>query len=75
MYAKSCNFDQQLEGILKQEMGVKMERKKENMLTIYGHTLFFFFFLRFYLFIHERDREKQAPCGEPNAGLNPRTLG
>ena len=37
------------------------------------------FFLRFYLFIHERhsergkrhrQREKQAPLGEPNAGLD-----
>ena len=35
------------------------------------------------LFIHERhrerkrprQREKQAPCGEPDAGLHPRTLG
>ena len=37
------------------------------------------FFLRFYLFIHERHRErqrqrqkeKQAPYGEPDVGLNP----
>ena len=43
----------------------------------------FFYFLRFYLFIHKRHtercrdrwREKQAPCGEPNVGLNPRTPG
>ena len=36
------------------------------------------FFLRFYLFIHERHRERQrhgqrekrAPCGEPDVGLN-----
>ena len=42
-----------------------------------------FFFLRFYLFIHERhrerwrhrQREKQAPYGEPDVGLNPRTPG
>ena len=37
------------------------------------------FFFRFYLFIHERhidrQREKQAPCREPNAGLNPKTPG
>ena len=41
------------------------------------------FFLRFYLFIHERhrerqiyrQREKQAPCREPDAGLDPRTPG
>ena len=41
------------------------------------------FFLRFYLFIHERhterqrhrQREKQAPCREPDVGLNPRTPG
>ena len=43
------------------------------------------FFLRFYLFIHERQRErerqrhgqrkKQAPCTEPDVGLDPRTPG
>ena len=34
-------------------------------------------FWRFYLFIHERhrQREKQAPCGKPNAGLDSRTPG
>ena len=40
-------------------------------------------FKRFYLFIHERQRErkrhrqrkKQAPCREPDVGLDPRTLG
>ena len=33
------------------------------------------FFRRFYLFIHERhrQREKQAPCREPDVGLDPRT--
>ena len=44
---------------------------------------YFFFFLRFCLFIHERrrerqrhtQREKQAPCGKPDVGLDPRTLG
>ena len=38
--------------------------------------IYFYFFLRFYLFIHERHRErqkhrqkeKQAPYGEPDAG-------
>ena len=34
-------------------------------------------FLRFYLFIHGRQREgqreKQVPCREPKAGLDPRT--
>ena len=42
-----------------------------------------FFFLRFYLFIHERhserqrhkQREKQAPCREPDVGLDPRSPG
>ena len=46
-------------------------------------ALMVYFFLRFYLFIHERhterdrdrQREKQAPCGKPDVGLNPRTLG
>ena len=42
-------------------------------------------FLRFYLFIHvrhthiekqiHRQREKQAPCREPDAGLDPGTWG
>ena len=49
---------------------------------------FFFnsFFLRFYLFIHERhtekrerqrhrQREKQAPCREPDVGLDPGSPG
>ena len=44
-----------------------------------------FLFLRFYLFIHEihrerekergGQREKQAPCREPNLGLDPRSPG
>ena len=42
-----------------------------------------FFFLRFYLFLHERhterqrhrQREKQAPCREPDVGLDPGTPG
>ena len=44
---------------------------------------FFLFIKIFYLFIHkryrergrDRQREKQTPCGEPNTGLDPRTLG
>ena len=39
--------------------------------------------MRFYLFVHERQRErqkhrqreKQAPCGEPDVELYPRTPG
>ena len=42
--------------------------------TCARHALFSFF-LRFYLFIHERQREKWAPCGEPDVGFHPRTLG
>ena len=42
-----------------------------------------YFFLRFYLFIHEqhrerqrhRQREKQAPCREPDVGLDPMSPG
>ena len=40
-----------------------------------------YYFFRFYLFIHERQRERQRyrqreklPCGEPDAGVDPRTL-
>ena len=44
---------------------------------------YFFFFLSFYLFIHERhrerqrhrEREKQAPHWEPNVGLDPGSPG
>ena len=43
----------------------------------------YYYFLRFYLFIYERERdwqrhrqrEKQAPSREPDLGLNPRTPG
>ena len=45
-------------------------------------VLQFYIFFRFYLFIHERQREAEtealgeaAPCREPDVGLNPRTLG
>ena len=48
-----------------------------------GYSVWIFFFLRFYLFIHERhtqgerqrprQREKQAPCREPDVELNPQT--
>ena len=36
-----------------------------------------FFFLRYYLFIHERQREaeKQALCREPDMGLDPGSPG
>ena len=55
--------------------------------SIYHETTFSvvsFFFLRFYLFIHVKQRdwqkegqreEKQAPCKEPDVGPNPRNLG
>ena len=44
------------------------------------YVIFFFFFFRFYSFIHEKHREgqrqeRQAPCKEPNMGLDPGTLG
>ena len=38
------------------------------------HVIYLFIFKDFiYLFIHERQREKQAPCKEPDVGLDPRT--
>ena len=51
--------------------------------AVTGTDRSFFFFLRFYLFIHERhrvrqrhrQREKRAPCRDPDAELDPRTLG
>ena len=35
------------------------------------NILLLFVFLRFYLFMREREREKQAPCREPDVGLDP----
>ena len=51
--------------------------------TCISFFFFFFFLKRFYLHIHEthrerwrhRQREKQAPCRKPDAGLDPRTPG
>ena len=40
----------------------------EHMKT-YKHSDFFFL----NLFMRDTEREKQAPCGEPSAGLNPGT--
>ena len=47
--------------------------------------IFFIIFFKIYLFIYDRHRErerqrhrqkeKQSPCGEPDVGLDPRTLG
>ena len=52
---------------------------------IYRHFLVSFFKKRFYLFIHERhtqrerhryrQREEQAPCWEPDMGLDPGSPG
>ena len=59
-------------------------RSDEYGFAFLGRSIFF---LRFYLFIHEkwrererererhRQREKQAPCREPDTGLNPGTPG
>ena len=56
------------------------ERSKENSRDFQPTWLvFILFFLTFYLFIHERhknrQREKEASRREPDVGLNPRTLG
>ena len=37
--------------------------------------MFFFFFLRLYLFMRDTEREKQAPCREPDMGLDPGSPG
>ena len=64
------------------------ELNKNTTSDIYQHLtlrgmIYFLFFKDFYLFIHERyrerqryrQREKQAPRGEPDVGLDPNTLG
>ena len=57
-----------------------MESEREGWHLIF--VLVFFFFKDFiYLFMRDterqrhRGREKQAPCREPDVGLDPRTLG
>ena len=40
-----------------------------NFCCSYFYLILFFFFKN--LLIHERQREKQAPCREPDVGLNP----
>ena len=61
-------------------IGSQAMLNKRNDIKIY---FLFFDFLRFYLFVHERhrerqihrQREKQTPHREPDEGLDPRTLG
>ena len=45
--------------------------------TLYIIISCIYLFLKIYLFIHERHRQrnKQAPCREPEAGLDPGTPG
>ena len=47
------------------------------LLAIIGYhpSVGFFIILFIYSSETETQREKQAPCREPNVGLNPRTLG
>ena len=63
----------------------------DHLFTTSGLFYLFYFFKRFYLFIHERprkrererererqrcrQREKQAPCRQPDVGLDPGTPG
>ena len=59
----------------------KMRELSGHYIFVKGNNPISLFFKRFYLFIHERhiekqrhrQREKQAPCREPDMGLNPRT--
>ena len=69
---------------LQLETTVKLLRSAQGQLK---YMMDCFFFLRFYLFIHERhththtegggqrhrQREKQVPCKEPDMGLDPGT--
>ena len=58
---------------------------KDGFRSLCANLLGFFFFLRFYLFIHERhrererqrhrQREKQAPYRKPDVGLDPESPG
>ena len=62
-------------------LGIYAQKKLDSGKILY--ILRTFFFLRFYLFIHERNRgrqrhrqkEKQACCREPDVGLDPRAPG
>ena len=65
------------------EKGIRSRREPDPSIPIQPCFFFFFSVLFFFrsLFIHERhteaetQRERQAPCGEPDAGLNLRTPG
>ena len=56
-----------------------------HLYMVEGSRNVYYYFLRFYLFIHERhtdrerqrprQREKPAPCREPDSGLNPGSPG
>ena len=60
-----------------------LTHKMKGRFSFVSMKIVFFFFLRFYLFIHDghterqghRQREKQAPFREPDAGLDPGTPG
>ena len=45
------------------------------ILSSYFFTEFIYVFMRHTKRPKHRQREKQAPCGEPDAGLDPRTPG
>ena len=58
----------------------------QSLTEVDSNSFCLIYFYILYLFIHERRRErgrdisrwqmgKQAPCGEPDAGLDPRKLG
>ena len=63
----------------------RIQLQPMSLISEISEVHLFFFFLRFYLFIHEkhrkrergrdRQREKQAPCRETDGGLDPRTPG
>ena len=64
-------------------LGLSARLDTPQFQSVFSQVNSIFFFLRFYLFIHERHgerqrhrhRDKQAPHGEPDVGLNPRTPG
>ena len=71
--------EQQRKSIKSQNINIKTHLLGISMVFLLVLSFFFFFFKILFMRDTERDRqrhgqrEKQAPCREPNVGLNPRS--
>ena len=67
----------------KKGRGIERNTKNKNEQLIFQNISFYCFFFKYFIYSFMRDRErqrhrqreKQVPRGEPDVGLDPRTLG